>query len=75
MIISLFLPLEHARLAESAAGDARTALFARYSLVGALSAALGALAAGFPDAIAAHSTMSALTGMGTMFIVYAMRDP
>ena len=44
--VSLFLPLEHARLAGAAAGHARTALFARYSLVGALSAALGALAAG-----------------------------
>jgi len=39
--VSLFLPLEQARLAEAATGDARTALFARYSLVGAVSAALG----------------------------------
>lgn len=70
--VSLFLPLEHARLAESATGDARTALFARYSLVGALSAALGALAAAVPDAIAAHSAISALTAMRIMFIVYAM---
>jgi len=30
--VSVFLPLEHARLAEAAQGDARTALFARYSL-------------------------------------------
>ncbi|OAJ52896.1 ABC transporter permease [Paraburkholderia ginsengiterrae] len=70
--VSLFLPIEHARLAESAAGDARTALFARYSLVGALSAALGALAAAFPDAIAAHSSLSALAAMRVMFIVYAV---
>ena len=32
-------------------GDARTALFARYSVFGALCAALGALAAGVPDAL------------------------
>ncbi|SIT45692.1 Major facilitator superfamily MFS_1 [Paraburkholderia piptadeniae] len=70
--VSLFLPLEHARLAESATGDARTGLFARYSLVGALSAALGALAAGLPDWIAAHSAASPLTAMRVMFIVYAM---
>ena len=50
--VSVFLPLEHARLAAAAQGHARTALFARYSLLGALCAALGALAAGLPDAIA-----------------------
>ncbi|MGZ4959521.1 MAG: MFS transporter [Methylomonas sp.] len=32
--VSLFLPLEHARLAEAAQGSSRTALFARYSLHG-----------------------------------------
>lgn len=43
--VSVFLPLEHARLAAAAQGHPRTALFARYSLLGALCAALGALAA------------------------------
>jgi MFS family permease len=70
--VSLFLPLEHARLAESASSDARTALFARYSLVGALSAALGALAAGLPDWAAVHLAISPLTAMRFMFIVYAV---
>ncbi|AQH05116.1 ABC transporter permease (plasmid) [Burkholderia sp. KK1] len=70
--VSLFLPLEHARLAESASGDARTALFARYSLVGALSAALGALAAGLPDWAATHLAISPLTAMRFMFVVYAV---
>ncbi|CAG9268152.1 MFS transporter [Paraburkholderia unamae] len=70
--VSLFLPLEHARLAESAKGDARTALFARYSLVGGFSAALGALLAGLPDWIAAHAGVSALFAMRAMFIVYAV---
>jgi MFS family permease len=37
--VSLFLPLEQARLAEAARGDARTSLFARYSLAGTLAAA------------------------------------
>ncbi|MXG65328.1 MFS transporter, partial [Escherichia coli] len=46
--VSVFLPLEQARLAESALPDARTALFARYSLIGAFSAAIGALAAALP---------------------------
>lgn len=42
--VSIFLPLEHARLAESATPDTRTALFARYGLIGAFSSAFGALA-------------------------------
>lgn len=69
--VSLFLPLEHARLAEAAKSDARTALFARYSLVGGLSAALGALLAALPDWMAAHSGLSAFLAMRGMFIVYA----
>ena len=70
--VSLFLPLEHARLAESASGDARTALFARYSLVGGVSAALGALFAGFPDWMSAHAGVSARFAMRGMFIIYAI---
>ena len=46
---SVFLPLEHARMAAAAQGSARTVLFARYSLAGALRAAPGALAAAMPD--------------------------
>lgn len=46
--VSVFLPLEHARLAGAARGTARTALFARYSLLGALCAAVGALGAAAP---------------------------
>ena len=45
--VSVFLPLEHARLAGLAQTSAeRTALFARYSLAGSLSAAFGALGRG-----------------------------
>ena len=47
--VSVFLPLEHARLAQAAKGNTRTTLFARYSLIGSLSAAVGALAAGIPS--------------------------
>ena len=49
--VSVFLPLEHARLAHAAQGEARVALFARYSVFGAGFAALGALAAAAPDAL------------------------
>ena len=46
--VSVFLPLEHARLAASAQGEARTFLFARYTFVGACCAALGSLATACP---------------------------
>src|SRR5512135_1408706 len=46
--VSVFVPLEQARLAAAAAGPARTALFARYSVIGAFGAALGALGAAVP---------------------------
>jgi len=68
--VSMFLPLEHARLAEAAEGDARTALFARYSLTGALFAALGALAAGMPDWLAGLG-VDRLAALRGMFVLYA----
>lgn len=69
--VSVFLPLEHARLAESAKGVARTTLFARYSLVGALFAAFGALAAGVPDLLA-RVGVDRLAGLRIMFIAYSV---
>lgn len=70
--VSLFLPLEQARLADAAAPQARTALFARYSLTGAFAAGLGALAAALPGWLVAHAGLSHLTAMRAMFIVYAL---
>lgn len=70
--VSVFLPLEHARLAGSATtSDERTTLFARYSLAGALSAALGALAAGLPAWAAARLGTPLLDALRAMFVVYA----
>ncbi|WP_442854572.1 MFS transporter [Burkholderia sp. A9] len=70
--VSLFLPLEQSRLAHAADGAARTALFARYSLVGAVSAAVGSLAAGLPTWLASHTGITALGAMRGMFLVYAV---
>jgi MFS family permease len=70
--VSVFLPLEHARLATAARGHARTALFARYSLLGALCAALGALAAAVPDWLVRHSGFARLDALRGMFVVYAV---
>ena len=70
--VSVFLPLEHARLAQSASGDARTVLFARYSLAGALCASLGALAAAVPAWLASRHGLGLLDGMRAMFGLYAL---
>jgi MFS family permease len=69
--VSVFLPLEHTRLAASASGSARTALFARYSVVGALCAALGALASGLPDVLVQGLSLPRLDAMRVMFVFYA----
>lgn len=68
--VSVFLPLEHARLAEAAQGEARTVLFARYSLIGALCAAFGSLAAALPDALAGPG-FDRLAVMRGLFAFYA----
>lgn len=70
--VSVFLPLEHARLAEAGQGTVRTSLFARYSLLGALFAALGALAAGIPDWLAAATGISQLAACRGMFVAYGV---
>ncbi|BAL24218.1 MFS transporter [Azoarcus sp. KH32C] len=68
--VSVFLPLEHARLAEAAKPEARTALFARYSLLGSLFAAAGALAAALPDLIVAGAGISRVDALRAMFVLY-----
>lgn len=70
--VSVFLPLEHARLAESSQGTARTAVFARYSLLGALFAALGALASGLPQLLVATLGVELLTTFRMMFVFYGL---
>ncbi|NJD35745.1 MAG: MFS transporter [Betaproteobacteria bacterium] len=67
--VSVFLPLEHARLALAAEGDGRTRLFARYSLTGALCAAFGALAAAVPD-ILTGAGIDRLVALRAMFVAY-----
>ncbi len=69
--VSVFLPLEHARLAAAARGHARTALFARYSLLGSVSAALGALAAAVPAWLVAQGATE-VAALRAMFILYGV---
>lgn len=70
--VSVFLPLEHARLAEAGQGPARTALFARYSLLGAFFAALGALASGAPQLMASLFDIGQLVALRAMFVLYGL---
>ncbi len=67
--VSVFLPLEHSRLAEAAQGNARTTLFARYSLTAALCAAFGALAAAAPDGLA-NLGVDRIVALRIMFVAY-----
>jgi len=60
--VSVFLPLEHSVLAKLTGDRRRTAVFARYSLVGALLGATGSLAVALPPASAIR----------LMFILYAV---
>ena len=68
--VSVFVPLEHAVLAREVADRARTKMFARYSLVGALAGAVGALIAGAPDFVAPLG-ITQLTAIKAMFVLYA----
>jgi MFS family permease len=67
---SVFLPLEQARLSDAAEGRARMALFARYSLIGALAAAAGALSAAVPDLAARRLGMDFGAALDACFLLY-----
>ena len=69
--VSVFAPLEQAMLTGAVADARRTAVFARYSLVGALAAATGALAAAGPDALAAAGVPE-LASCRLAFLLYAL---
>ena len=70
--VSVFLPLEHAVLAQLAEDKRRTAVFARYSVVGSLAAALGSLAAGLPTWIADTANVTLTAALQAMFVLYAV---
>jgi MFS family permease len=69
--VSVFVPLEHAVLAREVADKVRTKMFARYSLVGALAGAVGALLAAIPDLLLPLG-IDQLTAIKAMFVFYAL---
>lgn len=68
--IGIFVPLEHTLLASDTSDRKRTQVFARYSLIGGLSTAAGALVATAPDLLVS-SGAPRLAALKSMFFVYA----
>jgi MFS family permease len=68
--LGMLVPLEHALLTRETADRDRTGVFARYSLIGALTAAVGALAAALPELLASHG-WAKLGAIRLMFYLYA----
>jgi MFS family permease len=68
--IGVHVPLEQAALAHGVADKDRTRTFARYSLIGALSVAAGALTAATPDWLVSFG-MDRIGAFKIMFYIYA----
>ncbi len=68
--IGVHVPLEQASLAHGVPDQHRTRTFARYSLIGALSIAAGALTAGAPDWLVSFG-MDRIGAFKIMFYLYA----
>jgi MFS family permease len=68
--LGVLVPLEHAMLAHGVSDKERTHTFARYSLIGALATATGALAAALPDFAGAFG-IDRISAFKLMFYAYA----
>jgi MFS family permease len=69
--LGVLVPLEHAMLAQGVPDHARTRTFARYSLIGALSMAVGSLAAALPDFMTS-ANIDRISALKIMFYAYAV---
>src|SRR3954447_13535147 len=68
---SIFVPLEQTVLTQTIEPHRRTALFARYSVIGSVAAALGVLAAALPDYLSIWTGCGRTAAMQLMFGLYA----
>ena len=68
--VSVFAPLEHSLLTRTVGAEHRTALFARYTLIGALIGALGAQASGLPTLGENWLALDIKYAIQIMFLVY-----
>ncbi len=69
---SIFVPLEQTVLTQTVEPRRRTALFARYSVIGSLAGALGVLAASLPELAAVWTGWTRATSMQFMFALYGV---
>jgi MFS family permease len=69
--VSVFLPTEQALLPQTAPDAQRTALFARYALIGSLVAAVGSLSAGLPQWLGQQLDISTEAALRWGFVGYA----
>src|SRR5438105_12193793 len=69
--VSIFLPVEQSLLAGTISARRRTALFARYSLIGALAGAVGTLCAGLPEIAARKLDVQETALLQSVFWFYA----
>ena len=70
--VSVFLPLEQTLLSHTVTAKSRTALFARYSLVGALVGAIGAQSAGIPALLEQWLQVDLTRALQGMFLAYGL---
>jgi MFS family permease len=68
--VSVFAPLEYSLLSHAVTDEDRTTAFARYSLIGNLLGAVGALAAAVPGLLAQWYGLELKTAVQAMFVVY-----
>jgi MFS family permease len=68
--LGMLIPLEHALLTQETSDRSRTAVFARYSLIGSLTAAAGSLAAALPEFLTGKG-MPEISALRLMFYGYA----
>jgi MFS family permease len=68
---SIFVPLEQTVLTQTIEPHRRTALFARYSVIGSAATALGVLAAALPDFMTMWTGCTRTAAMQLMFGLYA----
>jgi MFS family permease len=70
--VSVFLPTEQSLLTGTIEARRRTALFARYTLTGTFTAAIGALFAGVPVLVARSQDVDLIDAQRAGFLIYAV---
>jgi MFS family permease len=70
--VSVFYPLEHTALAAATPAETRTSAFARYSFIGSMFGAVGALAAAAPEWLAGRHGVAMPDAFKLMFVAYGV---